>query len=365
MNIKKILIWALIVIGALFILLVLFGENDKISVTDYDYTVKQPVVQKGNRLLGIAVTEGSVGFDKAFSTAQDVGIEFIEFPWQWDDLEKTPEKYENQYLDIANIYYPSQNTRVALTINPIDTTNLRLPKDLKNKTFDDPEVIKRYNKLIDYVFSKIPNLDIVSLSIGNEIDIYLGTDKEKWGQYQRFFEATSTYVKTNYPGIKVGTKATFGGITKTNKEELKALNKHNDIIMITYYPINSDFGVKEPSIVHSDFNEITSIYESKTIHISEAGYPSSTYLGGSEIKQAEFVREIFKAWDEHDSQIQLIDFIWLHEISQSELNYFSEYYGSSDRAFIEFLGTLGLRTSDGKDKPAFVALKKEAEARGW
>ena len=35
------------------------------------------------------------------------------------------------------------------------------------------------------------------------------------------------------------------------------------------------------------------------------------------------------------------------------------------RSFGEYLGTLGLRTHNGKDKQAFQALRREAKARGW
>jgi hypothetical protein len=44
---------------------------------------------------------------------------------------------------------------------------------------------------------------------------------------------------------------------------------------------------------------------------------------------------------------------------------FEKYYGSSNRSFAEYLGSLGLRTYIGKDKPAFKTLIEEAKARGW
>ena len=40
-------------------------------------------------------------------------------------------------------------------------------------------------------------------------------------------------------------------------------------------------------------------------------------------------------------------------------------YGLSDPAFLAYLGTLGLRTADGRDKAAYAVSEAEAEARGW
>jgi hypothetical protein len=96
----------------------------------------------------------------------------------WDELETEPGVYNPNpnWLEIANLYYPAQDIQVSLTISVIGTNNLRLPPDLADKSFDDPAVIARFNNLLDYVAVQIPNLTLNSLAIGNEIDIYLGTD---------------------------------------------------------------------------------------------------------------------------------------------------------------------------------------------
>ena len=129
-----------------------------------------PVTGKGDRLLGLGLTEGAVGFGESFNIAQDLGVQVVELSLAWDDIETAPGNYENEYLDIANAFYPPNNVQVSLSINPIDTNNLRLPPDLKDKDLDDPEVIERYNKLMDYVLSRTPELDLVSVNIGNEIE---------------------------------------------------------------------------------------------------------------------------------------------------------------------------------------------------
>ena len=353
----------IIAVFAVFILVLILSSFEEEQPSEY--TVTDSVKEKGDRLLGISITEGSVGFDESFNTIKDVGAQFIELPLNWDDIEKSPGDYGNQFLTIANMYYPSTHTKVLLTINPIDTNVLHLPEDLTDRNFDDPEVIERYKKLTDYVFSQIPDLDLVAISIGNEIDAYLGENSEKWDQYQRFYSETSAYIRDKNLSVKIGCKTTFDAVTGKNEKEIKVLNKESDIIMVNYYPLNSDFSVKDPSVVQPDIDILTSLYADRIIYITEAGYPSSSQVGSSEKMQREFIREIFKAWDKHRLQVKLIDFVWLHDLSRSEVDIFVEYYSISATSFKEFLRTLGLRTYDGKEKQAFIALKAEAEIRGW
>ncbi len=99
----------------------------------------------------------------------------------------------------------------------------------------------------------------------------------------------------------------------------------------------------------------------------EAGYPSGADCGSSPERQKEFVKQMFATWDAHAEQVKLVMFVWLHDLSVQDVEHYRTYNGISDKAFLSYLGTLGLRThgGDGTDKPAFLALKAHAEARGW
>lgn len=336
--------------------------------TGQNYTVSENPLPKGDRLLGIDVNPASDNdFGTAFAKAKEAGLQVVQLSLAWDDIEPSPGQYKDpgNFLATANAFYPGQNTKLALMIGAIDTTADRRPADLKGKAFDDPVVIERYNKMIDFVFSQVPSLELQDLSIGNEIDVFLGNDSAKWQQYSNFFKETAKHARAAKTGLKVGSKATFKGLTKNNLEQLKAINANADIVLATYYPINDDSSVKDLKAVGEDFDSISSVYSGKEIYFLEAGAPSSETLGSSFEKQAGFVKQIFIAWDVHKEQVKVVNFVWLHDVSQSALDDFSRYYGSSDPKFLAYLGSLGLRTNDAKDKPAWTALKLEAKARGW
>ncbi len=328
----------------------------------------QSSIPKGERQLSIDITEAVTGdYADAFMLAKSVGMQVTSLSLAWDDLEPTPSRYgsDPNWPRIANLFYPEQGVSISLALTPIDTNNLRLPPDLADKSFDDPEVIERFKRLLDYVFSQIPDLELSSLSIGNEIDGYLGTDKQRWQEYSTFFREVSMYARSKRPGLIVGSKIGFGGLTGSARDLSADIIQASDVVMLTYYPLNDDFSVKHTEVVHEDFAKLVELFPDKPIYVLEAGYPSSPLLNSSERKQADFVKEIFKAWDTHSTHIKLLDFTWLHDISPATVEELGDYYGLHDEKFLAYLATLGLRTFEGQDKEAFEMLRLEAKQRGW
>ena len=264
-------------------------------------------------------------------------------------------------------FYPAEKTPIDLILRPIDTNHVSMPADLIGKKFDSPEVISRFERMVDYVLVSTPKVTLNSVAIGNEVDAELAGNTTSWSQYGRFLNAVIAHVHGLHRGMKVGVVVTLDGLTGPRAAMSKELNANTDIVIVTYYPLNADFTVKDPGVVRHDFDTLTRIYPNKPIVMVEAGYPSSAICKSSERKQAEFVGNVFAAWDAHKSQIRSITFSWLYDLPQSTVDTFNKYYGVSLPAFGEFLRTLGLRAyaGHGVDKPAFVSLSRDAHSRGW
>lgn len=318
------------------------------------------------RTLGLQVNQTpKLDYASSFAIARSAGAQEVTMSLAWDELEKSPGQYDSKMLDIAEAFYPAQGTKISLVIPTIDTNNLRLPKDLAAKAFDDPEVIARFNKLTAWVFKKMPHVQLTCLSIGNEIDAYLAADRKKWQQYRNFFATTSAFVRSVKPGLPVGAKTTFDGTVSNCVEDIRQLNTQTDVLMITYYPLQATtFNAREPRAVLADFSKLVASYPQKRIFVLETGYPSSPGLNGSEQKQAEFVTSTFQAWDRFAEHIALIEFLWLNDLTDTELDAFARYYKSSDKPLRTFLGSLGFRTATGTEKPALATFRKEARGRG-
>jgi hypothetical protein len=316
--------------------------------------------------MSISEAQGET-YDTALNLAQSVGMQTTSLSLYWDEIETAPGVYQPDpnWLAIANAYYPAQEIKISLTISVIDTNNLRLPADLVDKSFDDPVVVARFNDLLNYIASQLPDLTPYVLAIGNEIDVYLWQDAAQWAAYEAFFVETAAHARMLWPSTPIGSKTTFSGLINGPLAVIQSLNQHADVVLITYYPLNAEFKVRPPTAVHDDFQTLSDTFANQTIYLLETGYPSGTKNDSSEAKQADFIRELFLAWDAHAEQIPVINYTWLTDVPETAVTEMTRYYGLADAGFVSYLATLGLRTSDGRPKPAFDQLATEAAARGW
>jgi hypothetical protein len=133
--------------------------------------------------------------------------------------------------------------------------------------------------------------------------------------------------------------------------------------LATYYPLEPDFSVREPTAVHDDFQTLTNTFPNQPIHLLEVGYPSGEDNDSSYAKQAAFIHELFLAWDAHAGQIPLINYTWQTEMSPESVEWMTDYYHFDDPGFVSYLATLGLRTFDNADKPSFRQLAAELAKR--
>jgi hypothetical protein len=368
------IILSLIIFISIFILLSFMGSPSKpvidppLSGAPYELTgTPRP---KGDRIFSIDVnTAEDNDYENAFRLAKEAGSQVIPISINWKDIETSPGKYEDpgNILAIANAYYPPTKTRVALYVRSWDTLEKMAPADLKDLPFTDPQMSERYLKMIDWVFAQIPDVQLQFLSIGDEIDVLMSQDKKLYQEFETFFKTARNAIKAKKPDLKIGFSATLKALTATSPEELKSINQHSDIVLVSYYPLNDDFSVQDPTVVRADIDALLNQYPGRTVYTEQAGYPTSALLNSSEAKQREFIREMFGAWDRHASQIQYVSFTWLHDLPQAALDFYQQYYGSSDARFMEYLRTLGFRTyaGNGEDKESFRAIKAEAKQRGW
>ena len=151
-------------------------------------------------------------------------------------------------------------------------------------------------------------------------------------------------------------------------QELQHINRHADVIGVSYYPLGDD-EVDEPTVLPMDLARLFRVYPEKQVDFYQFGYPSSTRINGSLEKQRQFVQLSFDEWDRYKDKIRLITFTWLYDVQQSHVDTMAEdTLGgmTPSEAFNEFLGSLGLLGRRvGEEKPAFVELKKQASVRGW
>jgi hypothetical protein len=325
---------------------------------------------KGDRILELdANAPENEDYDLVMELASELGAESIRLSVYWDEIETAPGIYnpDPNWLAIANQYYAAQEMSISLTLSVLDTTEIRLPQDLKAKSFSDPEVIERFNRFLDYVDSQLTDVDLVYLAIGNEIDGVLGDNPQDWEDFTFFYQNTAFHARQIWPDLSISTKVTYDGFYNQSAEYAKEIYRESDLVMTTYYPLNGDFSVQDPIVVLEDFRELADLFPDKEILITEIGYPSSPENDSSQEKQAEFIHYTFQAWDQHKTQITLLSYSWLSDLPASSVQELESYYGVKDRGFAEFLRTLGLRTypGAGENKLGYETFQNETSLRGW
>ena len=302
---------------------------------------------------GIAYSLGDGNFTQAFELGEEINANVAQLPLSWNEIEQAPRVYEQEQLIDANTFYAKHNMSVALEVNPIDTINIRVPEDLYGKSYDDPAMITRYNQMIDVVLSQLSDVTITSITIGNEIDEALRTPEE-WRAYTNFFVAVKTHVQETHPFIPVSAKITVRNIFSNNAQ---VFNTYTDVVMLTYYPLDETLLVIPPSSIHSTLLSLQEMYPTQDLYLSEVGCPSSEVVGSSELTQAQFYKQLFKAINQHD-EVKHVMIQWLHDQSPESIAYFSQYYDSSDEKFLGFLSSLGVRKYNGTPKAAWEEIVK-------
>lgn len=352
------------IMPALFSALALASACEPVSIAPDE---EPDVVPRGERLLGIAISDRTDGdFNAAFGEAVGVGMQATSLSLGWDDIEVAPGVYDPaiDYLGIAAAYYPSRGVSLLLSINPIDTNRSRLPAHLAGLRWDDPAVIEAFEDLLDWALPRAAPLDLVALAIGNEIDATLASTSE-WDAYLTFHDVVSAHARALLPGLRVGAKVTVDGLRGPFADQARALADASGVVLTTYYPIESDFRLSPLASVDETFDDVVTRSGTLPVLFAEIGAPSSSMCGSSRAAQADFIGRAFEAWDRHSGQVELLEFVWMHDVDQAALDRYEQYYGLSDPCFLDYLATLGLQEPDGTDKPAWARLALEADARGW
>jgi hypothetical protein len=340
------------------------------------------IVPKGDRAIGLDFIAPAQNGKWRDDLAREVGVDAATLRMAWSDLETAPGVFNGSMvpvLSVANAQFPAEGLRVNLTINPVSSSLLAAPSDLKaaieqgTLRFSDAAVINRFNALLTFVHDQTPQVQLTSLQIGYEVDRFLTlAPLQFWADYGVFFAAVSSHAKSLWgQSLRVGITATQAGLlTEPTRSLLQSLNGLTDEVSLTYLPRRPDGGAIEPADVRLDIEQVIALYYPKPIVFDAVGYPSSALLGASITKQSQFLRAFFDVWDSYAALIPFASFTRLHDYSLPLANFQAQGSvgsGGDIRRETAFQQSLGLRTwdGDGVNKPSYQTLRDLTFERGW
>eukprot|EP01044_Picomonas_judraskeda_P009876 COSAG03_NODE_1235_length_4502_cov_2.986373_3_plen_204_part_00 len=153
---------------------------------------------------------------------------------------------------------------------------------------------------------------------------------------------------------------------------LEVLNNVTDGVLLTWYPLQSNFSVMPPSAGATYFSEmIATLPDEKCVIQQELGYPSgfnnaSSTDGSSPAAQAAFYAAALSGAaglkPEAKRKLRGVMPFDLSDWPAATCEYFAQYYKISSPAFLEYLCTLGITEADGTGKPALDVVEQGIRA---
>lgn len=315
-----------------------------------------------NGLLAMSMHNGGVDDTDAnyigdYDLAQGIGVNAAQVLIPWSAFEPIAGTYNTDLFTNAGWGLNTLSARglkILFTFSIIDVANKTVPSDIAGLALNDPIMMARYRNAIDQITPYL-NPDVIYFSVGNEVDARLMANPGEWVTYKELVDDAITYLHSKRPGMKVGVTTTFQN-SITQATNITTLNANTDIHIMTYYLTDASFMVRgPPDTVLADLDIMVAQAAGKPLVLQEIGYPSSSVIGGSEARQAQFVEQVFTKWQSIGADT--LPFLAFFKRKDWNTAFCDTLTGQlSPNPFWEFMCSLGFTNNDLSLKPAWTTL---------
>jgi hypothetical protein len=329
----------------------------------------------GNGLVGLILTPPNNDFSfntlrKTIVEAHDAGVQATHTYLNWANVETKPEVYDWSFPDIQIDTTSLEGIRQSLVIEFIHTSVLGdAPDDLAGLSFSDPEyreratafavaVAERYGDELDY------------LELGNEVNIYFNDHPEEMQPFLEFARQARDAIHAVRPDLPVGTVLAFHELINNGQLDLVDTFKFGDFLAYTYYPHAPGFRYDgDPGIFVGVLDQMIERSGDMPFIIVENGWATAASLGGSEERQAEYIRDTFAALAQRRGAFGWHLWFGFHDGERSACEQGGLTFmppgtdpaslGDAWGAFVDYLCTLGLKHADDTPKLGWDVFKEE------
>jgi hypothetical protein len=288
------------------------------------------------------------------------GVRLIWMPFPWALLEPTAGKYNVAALAGLPYLRSQFHFTIAITIQTLDNGNRTVPLDLQTVPFDSPKMKARWEAFLR-VMAKTMGPNVHWLMLGNEADVYLGKHPSEVDPYVAFIEHGHDVVKMASPNQLVGVTTTFDGCVN-RPTIVSKLQRRMDFVSMTYYPIDGKFHVKPLSDLPNDFAKMIAMAGGKPLFLQGFGCPADPRISSEDI-QAAYVSGLFEQLAKYGDKVCAVNWFLLADLNEVLVSGASQYYQQDSMEFREYLGSLGLKRTDGTARKAWNVFRELA--RNW
>jgi len=328
---------------------------------------RMPHEQSSRPLFGmtanqLATDPGPQAMVQRFEQVKALGAKYIVANGSWHDLEPKKNQYQLDSLNyLVSVARPA-GMEISYTLRIINTVDRDVPDELKRTSWGDPKMQERLFALLDSMAPMLKG-NVQWFMLGYEINEYLNRHPAEANDFMKLYRAAEEHLQRSVPGIRVSTTLMYSGLDQLNGR-LSALNPNMEFLALTYTPLEADFGVRDPSVLPSDFSRMKEFAHGRPIVFQEIGYPSSPVTGSSEDKQAQFYRLAFKEFNSDPSAFSAVNWMMLGDLSDSATKQFSAFYGLKGAPKFEAsLQTLGVFDKNGQPKKSWQIFGDELKGK--
>lgn len=278
----------------------------------------------------------------------------------WPELEPVEGQYDEAALRDALQQLSDKGLQPFLTLSVYDSDGPVLPDYLEGKSIDDPELIDRFEALMDWVIPMLESEGGWGITIANEPDNFFSEIPELATQVLRFLAASRQHIHKASPEMAVTITLNAGNLA-FSRPDMELFQPEVDVICFNLYgsglfPIDQPYTTAE---IQAEIDAVLDFAGGKSVIFQEIGMHSNTdLLNSSESIQAAFFDTFFTRMQEEPLiraafVFQLVDWspeaiavfntVFEEEVPQSFIDQYSAV-----------LGSIGLiRYEDGQRKAAW------------
>ncbi|MBD3185056.1 hypothetical protein GF312_22425 [Candidatus Poribacteria bacterium] len=247
--------------------------------------------------------------DEAFQESLDHGMKVARIQMDWPDVEPTKGIYKKQELIERLEFYHSKELAIFLLLCTADTDDLNYPEDLLDEEEgklandmkpDHPDIIKRYNKMLDWAIPIAKEYGVYCISVGNEPDTHQEDDPTFMMHFIKFVAAVREHAHTIDPDIAITYTTTCDPVLHPYRKYGKYITDSVDILCFNFYGFGGRMGFNQKK-TEKIFDGMVKLAKGKPMQIQELGCssinnPDTNWLfyESSESIQSSFFQWFFK-----------------------------------------------------------------------
>lgn len=357
--------YCVIIFTAMILLLFLDCGADKNSITRAD-TDGPAAAGSSAKVSLVATFPGDTGewtpevCARAFRTIGDAGCRVTHVYFNWGEIEKSEGVCDWDECDFTFGCCAAAGLEVSFVLKIIDTDKIgTLPADLAGTNLREPAVRRRFAAFAANLLDRYPGA-ISCLWIGNEIDGYLHARRDQLEDFIGLYREAYRSARPGHPDVLIGCIFTYHDAkNNASLDIIRRAGAVGDVIGFTFYPQMLEDGASQA--VGTCLGEMSDIAAAidRNFAITECGLGTAG-CGGSEEKQALFIKELFAAYGGYCRRMEFLGLFVLYDFSPALNDSIAAEYGLEKNGdYRAFQGSLGLFSNSGLPKKAWGVFLEE------